>query len=334
MSVALPLRRLGRPASPDPPMPALLRHVLRPIRLLAILLVLLPAGCGRHAGSSAAGPDDTMRALIQDLRRNDLDAFWKTGLPADEYAALTRRWHQRQAQQPVTDAQREDFARFMRQLTAPGAKAALTTRLQPTLARLHDQYSDQLPVLIAIGSGMLKNDAASAFALNPSQTRGLNTLLAPLVSWAQRAPWLNMQRSGQAAAITVDTVRSLQLTTMDQVRALDFAAAMRKASPLCLGAKRVLALYGLSLDAVLDSARVSPLSQRADNARVRIDYVLLGQSQHAVVKMHRVDGHWYPDALPQLARGVNPPDGSWWSPPQARGSDSAITRDTGAVPVQ
>lgn len=313
-------------------MPALLRHVLRPVRLLAILL--LPIGCGRDAGPSAEGPVDAVHALIQDLRRNDLSAFWKAGLSSDEYVALARRWRQRQTQQPITDAQREDFVRFMRQLTAPGAKAALAARLRPTLERLHDQYSDQLPVLIAIGGGMLKNEAATAFALNPSQAHGLDSLLAPLVSWAQRAPWLDMRRSEQAAAIAVDAARSLQLITIDQVRALDFAAAMGKVSQLSIGAKQVLALYGLSLDAALDSAKVGLVSRRGNMARVRIDYVLLGQSQQATVNMHRMDGQWYPDALPQLARGLSPPDDSWWSPPQRRRSDIAITREAGAVPVQ
>jgi hypothetical protein len=314
----------------------LLRHVLQPIRWLAVLLLL--AGCGHHDGQPTAATDtdpaDAAHELIRDLRQNDLPAFWKRGLPAGEYAALDRRWRQRQARQPITDAQRADFDRFVRQLTEPGAKKALATRWQPTLARLDDQYGDQFPVLVAIGGGMLKKTAAITFALNSSQARALDALLAPLVSWAQHMPWSDARRSEQAIAIAVDTARSLQLTTLDQLRALDFTAAMRKASQLCVGAKRALTLYGLSLDTALDSARVSPVSQQGNSARVRIDYVLLGQPQHATVKMHRVDGRWYPDALPQFARGLRPPEESWWSPPQARDSDTTITREAGALPVQ
>ncbi|MEW5833720.1 MAG: hypothetical protein AB1832_01535 [Pseudomonadota bacterium] len=135
--------------------------------------------------------------------------------------------------------------------------------------------------------------------------------------------------------ITVETVRSLRLTTFAQVNALDFTAAMARASRLLAGAKRWLALYGLSLDEVLDSAQVSLASQRGDLAWVRIDYRLQGQPHQAVLKMQRIDGHWYPVVLPQLAGAIDPPAWADWDRFAPDAADVAARAGApGAVPVQ
>ena len=308
------------------------RIVPRRLRLLGVLLVAL-AGCGRHDGAVLpAGPASALRALIADVRHDDVAAFWKHGLPPATYAVVARDW-QRGQQQAATDAGRAGFRRFVEGFDEPHAAAALAARWRPTLERLDRQYSDQLPVLIAIGGGMARDMATRALALDPAQARALAPLLAPWVAWAEHAPWLDLARSRQAAAIAVDTVRSLRLTGFAQARALDFDAAMTRASHVLAGTKRMLALYGLPLDEVLDAARVSRVSQQGDRAWVRIDYRLEGQPQQAVLTMHRVGGHWYPAVLAQLARLIEPPHWAGlapFAPPGTEGGSGAPA----ASPVQ
>ncbi|OZB61538.1 MAG: hypothetical protein B7X39_01340 [Lysobacterales bacterium 14-68-21] len=304
-----------------------------------MLGVLVPlSGCGRHQGEPPApgstGAAAALRALVADVRHDDLVAFWKHGLPPATYAAVERDWQRRQ-QQAATEGARAGFHRFMDGFDGPRAAATLAAQWQPVLVQLDREYSDQLPVLIAIGGGMVRQMATRALALDTAQSRGLGPLLAPWVTWAEQAPWLDLDRSRQAAGIAVETVRSLRLTTFAQVRALDFTAAMARASRLLAGAKRWLALYGLSLDQVLDSAQVSLASRRGDLAWVRIDYRLQGQPQQAVLKMHRVDGRWYPEVLPQLARAIDPPGWTEWSRFAPDRADVAAKAGAhGAVPVQ
>ena len=305
------------------------RILPRRLRLLGMLLGVLlvaPAGCGRRDDAALpAGPASALRVLIADVRHDDAAAFWRHGLPPATYAAVARGWQRRQ-QQPVTDAGRAGYRRFAEGFDQPHAASALAARWRPTLERLDRQYSDQVPVLIAIGGGMARDMATRALALDPAQSRGLDVLLAPWVAWAEHAPWLDLARSRQAAAIAVDTVRSLRLTGFARVRSLDFDTAMTRASRLLAGTKRVLALYGLPLDEVLDAARVSQVSQQGDRAWVRIDYRLEGQPQQAVLTMRRVDGHWYPAVLPQLARLIEPPDWAGlarFAPPGADGGSGA-----------
>ena len=88
-------------------------------------------------------------------------------------------------------------------------------------------------------------------------------------------------------------------------------------------------------DAVLDSAKLTVVAQQAGVAHVRIDYLLKGQPQQVVVKMRTVDGHWYPAAMPQLARPVAPPDwDNWWGPPRAHVHYITTGRAADPSPVQ
>jgi hypothetical protein len=319
-------------------MPRPLRF-LPPLTGLLAAAMLMLAGCQRATEESPApgghSPTAAARQLIDDLRHDDLVAFWKHGLPPAEHAALVARWASGQAAQVPTDVARRGYRQWMGSLTGPGARPALAQRLQQQARRIDRRYGDQIPVLIAIGGALARRTVATDLALTPRQEQGLADLLAPMMAWAQRAPWLDGGRVGQTAAVAVDTARSLGLATLADLRALDFADAMAKASRLWAGAKQALAPYGLSLDAVLDSATVTLVSQRDDTAHVRIDYRLKDRPQQVVVKMQAVDGRWYPTALGQIAGHLAPPDwGTWWAPPGVHPDRSATGRDTGASPVQ
>ncbi|MGN6227099.1 MAG: hypothetical protein ACTHNM_06680 [Dyella sp.] len=319
-------------------MPRSLRFLPRLTALLAAAMLML-AGCQRATEDSPApggdSPTAAARQLIDDLRHDDLVAFWQHGLPPAEHAALVARWASGQAAQVPTDAARQGYRQWMGSMTGPGARQALAQRLQQQARRIDRRYGDQIPVLIAIGGAMARRTVVTDLALTPRQEQGLAHLLAPVTAWAQRAPWLDGDRAGQTAAVAVETARSLRLANLADLRALDFADAMAKASRLWAGAKQALAPYGLSLDAVLDSATVTLVSQRADIAHVRIDYRLKDQPQHVVVKMQAVDGRWYPAALGQIARNLVPPDwGGWWEPTGVRPNRSATGRDMSPSSVQ
>ena len=311
----------------------------RPPRRLPWLFataVLALAGCQRsHEPAAAAGdaPAAAVRQLIDDLRHDDLGAFWKHGLPPADYAALAARWRRGRDAVP-SDRARAGYRQFMAGLTAPGAETVLADRLQAQARRIDDRYGDQVPVLVAIGGAMVRRRVAADLALNPRQEQGLQDVLAPLAAAAPHAPWLDGRHVRQAAAIAVDTARSLRLPTLDQVRALDVPAAMAEASRLWTGARRVLALYGLPLDGALDSAKVAALPPQGAVAHVRVDYRWQGRPQQLVLKLHRTGGAWYPDVLARAAGRLGPPDWErWWGPSGAAEGPTAAGGDAGASPL-
>lgn len=313
----------------------------RPVRWLAWLLaatLAIPAGCGRHGKppSSATGDDpvQALHTLIDDLRRNDLAAFWRDGLPAASYQALVRQWRADATADPVTAAQRTAFGRQLDTLTVAGARTALAARLQTRIDRLEAGYGDQVPVLVAIGGATLRNTLATDAGLSPAQQQGLEEALAPLVAWVPQAPWRDPARTGRVAGIAVDTLRGLSPITLDQLETPDFAAAMRHASRLFAGVRQILAVYGLPTVQVLDSARSSVIARQGTTAWVRVDYRLLDRPQQAVLRMRRMDGRWYPAVLAQFARVVQPPSPSWWRPGPNTAHGPGIAGDRRTLPVQ
>jgi hypothetical protein len=59
-------------------------------------------------------------------------------------------------------------------------------------------------------------------------------------------------------------------------------------------AKEVLAVYGLSVDGMLDSVEVEVLSKAEGQARVQVSYDLFGAPQEAAVDLVETDGRWFP----------------------------------------
>jgi hypothetical protein len=268
--------------------------------LLSFAAALALGGCQQESGGNA--PAAAMRELLGRLRHDDIGGFWRSALPATDYLALRASWRHGDARPALSGEQRARFDESLRRLLAPGAKASLNAQWQPRLARAEQQYGDQLPLLIGIGRSLLGQTLAAHYALDPAQQAQAEAMLAALVPWAQRAPWFDPAHAERLADVAVETARGLRLQSVEQALALDFDTAAQKASIAVAGIKRAFAVYGISLDAALDSAHVTTVSQQGDRATVRIDYSLGGQAASAIASMRRIDGRWYSAALVDAVR--------------------------------
>ena len=74
---------------------------------------------------------------------------------------------------------------------------------------------------------------------------------------------------------------------------MDFDTAMRKGQVAFLGLKKILVVYGLSIDDTLDSVKPTVISATDDTAKVKVDFTLLGKPMSATSEMIRMDDHWY-----------------------------------------
>jgi hypothetical protein len=127
---------------------------------------------------------------------------------------------------------------------------------------------------------------------NP-QKQQATEVINVLAPWAQTVPWFDQARAKQVVGIAVATARKLDLKTPEQLKAMDFDTAMQKYSVGFLGIKQALAVYGLSVDDTLDSAKVSTVENRNGHAHVRIDYTLLGKPLTTESDLIEQDGRWY-----------------------------------------
>lgn len=280
--------------------PRLLSHVLLP--LLAAVLLACCHGRDESAQPGGSSPVDAVRTSLELLKAGNFNGLWKHVLPPEEYANLRSDWNRRPPDPSPGVGERARFDQAMQQLTAPDAAATLYARWQPKLAALERRYGDQVPILVSIGEAMSKRAVAQNPRLSPARKEQADEVLDALLPWAQSAPWFDPVRARQAIEVAVATARKLDLHSLEQAQALDFDASMDKYAIGYRGLKQVLAIYGLPLDATLDSARLSEVSRDQDQALVRIDYTLLGKPLSTEVRLLRLDGRWYIQDLVENVR--------------------------------
>ena len=275
----------------------------RPLRrtLLPLLAVLALAACHNRDEAAQVGgstPEAAVQGSIDLLKAGDFNGLWKHALPPDDYATLRTDWSRHNASRPPASA--TDKARFdaaVQKLTGPNAETGLYAEVQPKLDQMQQQYKDQLPVLVAMGGAFLKNSVAQNQTLDSAQKTQADSLIDVLTPWAQQAPWFDQARAKQAVTVLVATARKLDLKSPEQLRTMDFDAAMAKYATGYAGLKQVLAIYGLPVDDALASARLSTVSNRDGHAVVKIDYTLLGKPLSAETAVVRQDGRWYSEPL-------------------------------------
>lgn len=280
--------------------PRLLSHVLLP--LLAAVLLACCHGRDESAQPGGSSPVDAVHTSLELLKAGNFNGLWKHVLPPEEYAYLRSDWNRRPPDPSPGAGERARFDQAMQQLTAPDAAATLYARWQPKLAALERRYGDQVPILVSIGEAMSKRAVAQNPRLSPARKEQADEVLDALLPWAQGAPWFDPVRARQAIEVAVATARKLDLHSLEQAQALDFDASMDKYAIGYRGLKQVLAIYGLPLDATLDSARLSEVSRDQDQALVRIDYTLLGKPLSTEVRLLCLDGRWYIQDLVENVR--------------------------------
>jgi len=275
----------------------------RPLRrtLLPLFAVLALAACHNRDEAAQVGgstPEAAVQGSVDLLKAGDFGGLWKHALPPADYATLRADWSRHNANQPpVGAADRAKFDEAVQKLTAPDAESKLYAELQPKLSQMEQQYKDQLPVMISVGDALLKNGVAQNRNLDSEQKTQANQLIDVLVPWAQKAPWFDQDKAKQAVGVVVAAARKLDLKSPEQLRSMDFDAAMTKYAAGYAGLKQLLAIYGLSVDGALDSARLTTLSSKDGRAVVKVDYTLLGKPLSAESTLVQQDGRWYSESL-------------------------------------
>lgn len=271
-------------------------------RLLPLVLLMLAlfalAGCHHPNVADQVGgatPQAAVQGSIDQLKAGNLGGLWKHALPPADYAMLRTDWPQ-QTGTPWLDATwRVKIDAALRELSGPDAANHVYARLQPWLDHEQSEYGDQVPVLLAMEGAVLKKRLTAT--MNTTQKAQVDGLIDALVPWAQRAPWSDAAHTRQALTIAAATAGKLGITSLAQLHTLTFDDAMRRYSFGWQGAKQLLAVYGLSVDNTLASARLGTVSERGDHAVVQIDYSLLGKSLSLQTTVVRQDGRWYSQSL-------------------------------------
>lgn len=300
------------------------------------MLALALAAC-HHAPPppSNATPEKAVATNLQLTAAGDFDDLMKNRLPAADYAQWRTEWEQAHARtEPGSDNQAQQFAQIMQMLTAPGAEAKLAKRLQPELAKMHGGQNQTLPIASGILEAAGKQMIAASPQLGASQrdmaTRGLQALTA----WARTTDFSDAKKAKKAIDLVCATARQLNVQTLAQWRALDYAQTMRNYGILWNGLENLLQIYGLDLAGNLTSAKISTTSSDATHATVKLDMTLAGKPLSGEWPMLKLDDHWYDAALLDAWRQAHPaPAASAAAPASATTSGAGRTPPPAATPA-
>lgn len=277
--------------------------MLRPSLRLFVLpaFVLALAACNHNSPPAAQAPapppnttpENAVRADLVLTRDGDFDGLLRSTLPAADYQAWRNAWQHARAQQPApTPEQRAHFANMMQKLTAPGAEDKLFKQLQPQMAQLRTHRAENLPMLLGILQAT-GNDLVQNADLAPNQKQQATQAVAALAAWAQGTDFTDEAKARQAIGVICASARKLNVQTLDQWRALDYAQVMARYRTGWTGLKQLLKIYGLDLDATFDDAKLETLSADDSHARVRETLTLAGKPIVSEVDLVQQDGHWY-----------------------------------------
>ncbi len=253
----------------------MMRHLTLPI---LFLILATAVGCGEPNDT----PDGAVNHLVASLRENDIATLLRTSATAEQWEQLEAGWQQAR-EEKHSDREAREFEETMKKLTSRDAVDVLHAELQPQLAMASQQWSMMV--------GMLPMLASSA---GPLGVAGLDQVAAGLATKLRGVDIGDQQKLREALEVVTRCARKLDLETLDDMRKLDLDDMLDKGGLMLGATKDVLTVYGLDFDAVLDSARVSVLSEVDGRARVQVAYDLFGAAQQTEFDLVEQDGRWFP----------------------------------------
>ncbi len=269
---------------------------------VAVALVCLVAGCNEQADQPAAvvasapaqmSPDATVTASLKNLRNNNVAALVEGAVPTPALAKLKTDWSKDFNKGEISDEDRQEFSKTMTKLTAPDAEAKLYAEVEPQLKQFDQQMAQQMPMMIAMGQGFIQSAVQQSKDFNDEQKKQALDAVAAIAKWAGTVKFTDPALVKQGIGIVCKTARDLNLKTIDELRALNYDQAMQKAGIVLAGMKKVLEVYGFSLDQTLDTTKVELVSSQGDNAKVKVSYTLLNTPLSTESDMVKLDGKWF-----------------------------------------
>ncbi len=264
--------------------------------LLATLAIAITA-CNRDSATApsaaVSGPQQALQKSIQLTREGDIGGLIENMLPPAEFSRIKAEWTNQTDDAPIDDAARARFAETMAKLTAPDAADALFKEYEPDIRQFDAQYQQQIPTMVAMGRSYLKGLAQQNQELSSSEKEQAASIIDALAQWVEKTRFTDPDLVKKALVILTESARELDLKSLDEARNLSFEQTAPKLKISFNGLKKVLELYGFSINQTLDSTKTELVSSSADNAVVKVSYTLLETPLESTVEMVRIDDRWY-----------------------------------------
>jgi hypothetical protein len=263
---------------------------------LSLFVLGLLIGCGREP-VAPGDPVAAVERLAEAIKDNDLVAYSKLSLPPNLYMQMEQRWSAELALAPkLTDTQRKDHARYMKQMIEPGAEAKLFSRYQSKLKKFQSEINSQWPMMQGAAQIFVSGAIQANEDLTPGERDHAKAVGQAILKWLKPSIFSDKEKAREAIAIICQTARELNLSEAEQMHQLSMIASYEKGSIALKGLKELGLIYGANLDESLDNleAKLVDADASGNLATVEVNYVLLDKDIRFEIEMIRIDDRWYP----------------------------------------
>ena len=246
--------------------------------------VTLFSGCG--GGADGSTPDGAVMSSVQALRQNDVAGFLNTILTEEKLEAARWEWKQKPAPTAQENAQ---FQQAMAKLTPSGAEDDMFKQIKPKLAEMRPQVAMMLGMIEGMGQAAIEKNEE----LTDTEKEQGGKALSDFVTLLRENDITSEDNARKVVGILCKTARKLKLDYLSELHQMEFDQALKKGDLVLAGLKQVMLVYGLDVDAFLDSFEATVLSENGNEAVVVLSYEFLGTRHTAQAEMERVDGRWF-----------------------------------------
>jgi hypothetical protein len=259
---------------------------------LAVPLMAPQAATAPAPRATAVGVPDPARqieALVPLFRSGDVAALVQALVPPAHWEEA-RLAYELQRLEAASDSERARFGEQIERLHAPDAVDQLMAEIEPKL----EQARPQAPGAVMMAFGAIHVAIASPESkLSDEQRAAIRNALPGVQRWAAGTDFLSSTTMREALGLLVDAARRTGITDLDQLKAMPLETAFDHAGAIFVAAKEAVRLYGLDLDAIVDTLRVELLAIDGDTARVRTTVTVFGAPLWADHELVLVEGRWY-----------------------------------------
>lgn len=261
--------------------------------MLCLLLCLGLPACHRDV-QAPGDPVAAVKGLVAAVRDNDLVRYSRLSVPPELFDRQAQRWQAAvAAAPPPTDAERRDYARWMKRLTEPQAEDKLFRSLNSRMGKVDPELKARWPLMKASAEIFLKGLIQASDSFGPDQKAHAMSLGSALLAGIDPERLADRDQARAAVKVLVATAREVDLPTLDSQRKLGMVQAMAKGSIALKGLKRIGLLYGLDIDTALAGVQAKVVAADGELATLEVSYPLLGQTVQFETQLIRRNGRWY-----------------------------------------
>lgn len=238
---------------------------------------------------SIPDPAAQLKSMAQLFRANDLLGLSQAAVPPAQYSIL-RNGYELARLQPITDKDRAEFDKALGKFIATDAVDQMMVEFEPKL----EEARPQVPAAMMIGLGALQMAVLSEESdLSAEEREMLSNVLPGLQEWAGSRDFLDAATLRQALTLVANAIRSSGVRSLDDAKQLSFEQAMGQAEQVLSAGKQALRLYGLDLDAIVDTLEVEVVSVEGNQATVRATLTVFNAPISKEHQLVLLNGRWY-----------------------------------------